>query len=560
MSRAKVVVLIALMLVLVGSAWADVPRLISYQGRLTDRDGIPLEGLYDITFRLYTVSTDGIPIWEETHNDVEVTNGLYNVILASETPFPPTVDFTRQYWLGVQVEGGEEFSPRYQLGATPYALALADTLYKDRKQVIYGNVEINATESCPPGFKMFTVKDSAGVELFSVGEECWHAVKIGENATVIQYRGGVTNWSLDNNADLKLGRPTAGSGQDGDIIVYNGSGGQTFTVDGSTGDVHIGGRFLDSSGDAGSSGQILSSTGTGTDWINAPSGEGLWTDNGTYISPNNNSNVKIYDSGQIYVFQSAGELGSQVGVSGSVTGSGSGERYGVMGNAGTLPSGGTSYGVHGTASGGSMNYGVYGDVGGNPGYGVYANGGAGRAWAGLGSGDPGGPAGYFHGDVEITGSLSKGSGSFLIDHPLDPLHKLLRHNFVESPENLCLYRGKVRLNSTGKAVVHLPEYFSALTKEEEATVTLTPIGHPFSVGYDWNHDFTAFTIYGEPLREISYIVLADRDDPVIHQLHRPVEESKKNSKICPDGKLLYPAAYGYPENMGKDYHQQRNED
>jgi len=43
-------------------------------------------------------------------------------------------------------------------------------------------------------------------------------------------------------------------------------------------------------------------------------------------------------------------------------------------------------------------------------------------------------AGRFVGDVEVTGSLSKGGGSFKIDHPLDPENKYLYHSFVESPD------------------------------------------------------------------------------------------------------------------------------
>jgi len=40
-------------------------------------------------------------------------------------------------------------------------------------------------------------------------------------------------------------------------------------------------------------------------------------------------------------------------------------------------------------------------------------------------------------NLSVVGSLSKGSGSFLIDHPLDPLDKDLKHGFVEAPRELC---------------------------------------------------------------------------------------------------------------------------
>jgi hypothetical protein len=156
----------------------------------------------------------------------------------------------------------------------------------------------------------------------------------------------------------------------------------------------------------------------------------------------------------------------------------------------------------------------------------------------------GGFAGYFNGDVHVTGSLTKGSGSFVIDHPEDPENKLLRHNFVESPENLCIYRGKVQLDANGKAIVEMPSYFVPLTKEEEATIHLTSIGKkPFLAGYEWNGGYKSFVVYGEANRDVSYTVYADRDDPAIKKLRKPVEQNKTESKLCTPGEYLHPDAY-----------------
>ncbi len=47
------------------------------------------------------------------------------------------------------------------------------------------------------------------------------------------------------------------------------------------------------------------------------------------------------------------------------------------------------------------------------------------------------------GDVNVTGNLSKGGGSFKIDHPLDPANKYLYHSFVESPDMMNIYNGNV---------------------------------------------------------------------------------------------------------------------
>ena len=62
------------------------------------------------------------------------------------------------------------------------------------------------------------------------------------------------------------------------------------------------------------------------------------------------------------------------------------------------------------------------------------------------------------GNVTISGSLSKGSGSFRIEHPLESLsatHDLV-HSFVESPQANNIYRGKVELKN-GKAEVNIDE-------------------------------------------------------------------------------------------------------
>ena len=58
------------------------------------------------------------------------------------------------------------------------------------------------------------------------------------------------------------------------------------------------------------------------------------------------------------------------------------------------------------------------------------------------------------GNVTITGSLSKGSGSFRIDHPLKSKTKThqLVHSFIEGPKADLIYRGKITLiNGKGQA-------------------------------------------------------------------------------------------------------------
>ncbi|MFQ6091170.1 MAG: hypothetical protein ACE5OR_00555, partial [bacterium] len=118
-------VVIALMVMAI-LAQADVPQLISFQGKLYDDAGVPLTGGYEITFCIYDVEEGGAPLWSET-DSVECENGLYNVILGLNTPL--NHDFDGNYWLGVQVTGDVELSPRFRIVSVPTAFraAVADS-------------------------------------------------------------------------------------------------------------------------------------------------------------------------------------------------------------------------------------------------------------------------------------------------------------------------------------------------------------------------------------------------------------------------------------------------
>jgi hypothetical protein len=69
------------------------------------------------------------------------------------------------------------------------------------------------------------------------------------------------------------------------------------------------------------------------------------------------------------------------------------------------------------------------------------------------------------GNAEVTGTLTKGGGSFKIDHSLDPARKYLYHSFVESPDMMNVYNGNVTLDAAGKATVKLPEWFEVLNRD-----------------------------------------------------------------------------------------------
>jgi hypothetical protein len=161
----------------------------------------------------------------------------------------------------------------------------------------------------------------------------------------------------------------------------------------------------------------------------------------------------------------------------------------------------------------------------------------------------GGYAGYFDGNVAVTGTLSKPAGSFKIDDPLDPANKYLYHSFVESPDMKNIYDGIATLDGSGKAVVALPEWFGALNKDYR--YQLTCIGDFAQVYIAQKIADNRFTIAGgKPGMEVSWQVTGIRKDPFANAHRIPVEEDKRPADR---GRYLYPKEYGMPETMGVNH-------
>ena len=156
-------------------------------------------------------------------------------------------------------------------------------------------------------------------------------------------------------------------------------------------------------------------------------------------------------------------------------------------------------------------------------------------------------AGKFQGDVTVSGNLSKGGGSFRIDHPLDPEDRVLSHSFVESPDMMNIYNGTTHLDASGEAEVILPDYFEALNRDFR--YQLTAIGGPAP----WLHIASEiadnrFRIAGGPAHgRVSWQVTGVRQDPWAEVNRIQVEEDKAPENR---GRYIHPDAYGLPEELG----------
>jgi hypothetical protein len=106
---------------------AGIPKMINYQGMLTDDSGDPITDTLDLEFRIYDSAADGNLKWSETQPQVPIIDGLFNVILGSINLID-TLSFSEQYWLEVQV-GTTDTMPRIRFTSVAYAYRaeIADT-------------------------------------------------------------------------------------------------------------------------------------------------------------------------------------------------------------------------------------------------------------------------------------------------------------------------------------------------------------------------------------------------------------------------------------------------
>jgi hypothetical protein len=159
-----------------------------------------------------------------------------------------------------------------------------------------------------------------------------------------------------------------------------------------------------------------------------------------------------------------------------------------------------------------------------------------------------GYAGYFAGNVTVTGILSASAKDFKIDHPLDPANKFLYHSSVESSEMMNIYSGNVITDAQGEATVSLPDWFEVLNTDFRYQLTVIGqfaqaiVSHKIS-----NHQFQIKT--NAPNVEVSWQVTAVRQDAYA-RAHPLITEVAKTGDER--GRYLHPVEHGVPKSLGID--------
>ena len=521
-------------------AVAQIPRTLSYQGILADSSGNPKpDGVYTFTFRLYETPAGGSPLWTEVR-DVNIRRGLFATILGDVTPFGATVKFDRQYWLGIKVGAEAEFPERTLLAASGYALGSlrADsagfaTVVPDQS-ITTARLSDNAVTSAK-------ILDGT-ISSVDIGNGAVTLAKLGQagaaTGQVIKWSGN--GWSAGDDALGGLTIPYADS-----VGV---AGGAVFRVKNRNQNTANYGIWGESNGTTGTGVYGLAAAQSGVNMgvrghSNSATGYGVYgtcsnfvgvlgyadgtvgTNYGVYGQSDGDAGYGVYgrSSASKGVYGSSTDDTGVYGIASSVSGS----TYGVYGRTNSTAGHGV-YGFSNASSG--VNYGVYGRNNSSSGFGVY------------GHNTSTGYAGFFLGDVHVSGTITKFAGSFKIDHPLDPANKYLSHSFVESPDMKNIYDGIITLDHNGEATVLLPEWFDALNKD--VRYQLTPVGGPMpSLHVSQKISLNTFRIGGgTPGLDVSWQVTGIRKDAYAEKHRIPVEEEKRPGER---GRYLSPDLFGF---------------
>ncbi|HMB93147.1 MAG TPA: hypothetical protein VKP65_20010 [Rhodothermales bacterium] len=566
--------LMSLGLLLLVTTPALAQETFSFQGKLTNPGGTPVtDGSYGIQFQLFDQPTGGSPLWGEAHT-ITTTEGVFSTVLGAKTTLNLEAFHSTPH-LQLIVDG-TALSPRTPLTAVPYAM----TSYRLDEEALHAGDNVSIRRRTDGSLEIEATGGGGGTGgLTSVSTD---GTMEGDGTSSSPLRladGSVTGAKLANGA-LVAGQNVTVTRQAGGALEVSATGGgglsqvasdATLAGDGTAGDplaLNIP-LTLTHSGNAA---VIAATSGNGNIARFASADQGIYGQNhnghygylggpsfGAYGEHSNGNFGQLGTSS----FGVRGESTSGVGIRGfSASGTGvlgsSDSGFGVRGSstsgAGIQGSSDSDYGVFGASNSG---YGVYGtsassisvfgehnngNIGslGSTGFGAYGRHQGSNNWGALGTSSY---AGYFQGDVHITGTLSKGGGSFKIDHPLDPANKYLAHSFVESPDMMNVYNGNAMLDAAGEAIVELPAYFEALNRDFR--YQLTAIGAPGPNLYIAEKiSGNTFKIAGgTPGMEVSWLVTGIRQDAWAEQNRIVVEEDKPADE---HGFYLNPSVFGQP--------------
>jgi len=534
-----------------------VPGLVSYQGRLTTAAGDPVpDGTYFLRFQIYDAPTSGTSLWNSNIQPVVVADGVYTYLLGQDIPLPDGLFNSGNRWLGVTVGADPELTPRQQFLATGFAF-----VSQNADSVNWGGIR-----NVPAGF-------ADGVDNINTGDITAVNTSGGltggatsGDANIAIANGGVTSVHIGDgqivDADISAGANIAASKLSGVATL---AGTQTFTGENTFDDTV---RFTNNTMQV-ADGQVV----LGQSATLPPLQQGILRIDRTAnagILGMRGMNIYLVNQGtgpaiglESYASSPSGNVTGVYSFATKPTGTTSGSTEAVVGSAyegatASGVSGRSSFGIEGRGVMGEASKASYQGIGAhglatecpNLGIGVsgqattsaYAIGVYGEAW----NNTVDSKAGYFAGDVVVSGTIFMPAFATRIDHPADPESKYLQHAEVVSPDMLNIYTGNITTDAYGDAVVVLPEYFAAINSDFRYQLTVIgQFAQAIIAETISNNQFKIRT--DRPNVAVSWQVTGIRQDPFAKTNRVPVEVAKSPREV---GKYQNPEAYGLSPERG----------
>lgn len=203
---------VALAVILLATTFvhAAVPHLIRFQGKVTDKAGGPLNGSYNITFRVYDAVTGGTLKWSETQSAIPVNNGIFTVLLGNATqPNGMDLPFSAPYWLSMEVNSDGEMAPRQQLSSVGYAIhAETAERFIDASVIPTGAIILWTGTNCPDTYERVGELDGK----FIAGAKTNEKPDLNTRGSNTHNHGSATSLSGEHSHSGQTGGPSASSG------------------------------------------------------------------------------------------------------------------------------------------------------------------------------------------------------------------------------------------------------------------------------------------------------------------------------------------------------------
>lgn len=590
--------------IMVATNYAAVPGLISYQGRLTNAAGNPVpDGAYFIRFQIYDAPAAGTSLWNSGIQAVQVSNGTYVYILGQDVPLPDGLFTKGDCWLGITVGVDPELTPRRQFLTTAHAFVSqnADSVeWSGIKNLPAGFADAVDNNS---GGDITAVNSSGGLTGGATSGDANLSIATGGVTSAHIANNSIVDADVSASANIAASKISGTAATLGALNVFSSTNtfGSGLQICDSTFQADCNGIMIGR--DATPSANFLLQV--RRNYNTSPSRYGLYTNlenTGTGIVVGNYSRAAaatagdagsgtVYASYSISESDDASRYGSYSNCSARTSTLNTGATYGnfsigadgeeAYGVYGRGTSAYFSYGVYGQATSAAVTaFGVYGHALNNTsnaigvyGYadnttpdatGVYGiarggsaygsgvrgiaenNSGNGYGVYGSASGNGVDWAGYFNGDVNVTGTLFMPAKITEIDHPLDPENQTLRLAGVDSPEMKAIYDGTVTTDGNGEATVVLPAYFDRLLTDFR--YQLTVIGEFAQAIVARKIENGRFVIRTEkPNLEVCWQVTGNRNDAYAVANPLKVEMAKRTEER---GLYLQPAAHGLGAGRG----------